>query len=171
MHNYLKSLTYDPKVEPETGAGPAGPRRGVARVRLAYGRACDVEHDDRSMRVDLPIEDGGGATGPDPGQLMRSSLGASLLLGYRFWAQRRGVPLDDVTLEVACEFDPPAPAETEPDAAATWQRIRFEVTVTSSAGPAELQALVDVTHRHSPMLALLSERVEREVRLHIVRPG
>src|SRR5689334_7319778 len=90
----------------ELRAAPAlGAERAEARVRLAYGFACDVEHDDRTVRVDLPVSEGGGATGPHPGQLLRASLGACLVMGYRIWAARFNVPLDDVTVHVACEYD------------------------------------------------------------------
>ena len=45
--------------------------RSRTEVRVAYGLACDVELADRRLRVDLPVESGGGATGPSPGQLLR----------------------------------------------------------------------------------------------------
>src|SRR6187402_176275 len=84
---------------------PAAPQRPVARVERGFGLSCDVRHDDRTIRVDLPRAAGGGATGPHPGQLLRASVGACLVMSCTQWAQRLDVVLDDVQLELACTFD------------------------------------------------------------------
>lgn len=168
MSNLRKSFDNDAGAELSSRSAP---RVGVAEVRLAYGLACDVEHEDRRMRVDLPAEDGGGATGPHPGQLMRASLGACLVMGYRLWAARRAVPLEDVQLRIACEFDAHGELGVEGEEPVGWQRVILDVTLVSSAPAPALQALVETVHRHSPMLALLSADVERELRVRFVDPG
>jgi uncharacterized OsmC-like protein len=156
MHNPLNSLNV------------AADR---ARVRPAYGLACDVEHEDRSMRVDLPASGGGGSTGPHPAQLLRASLGACFLICCRLWAERLALQVDDVTLEIACEYDPISRLTDEATPPSTWERIRFDVTLVSDAAEADLVRLVDLAHRHSPMLALLAPTVERAFSLRIVRPA
>src|SRR4029077_11125250 len=60
-----------------------GRSSGQARIRLGGGGSCEVEHEDRTLRVDSPIGEGGGGTAPSPGQLMQASVGASLAIGYR----------------------------------------------------------------------------------------
>jgi uncharacterized OsmC-like protein len=140
-----------------------------ARVRLAYGLACEVEHDDRRMRVDAKPDDGGGATGPQPAQLMRASLGACLLMGYRIWAARLEVALDDASLEITCDSDARAELGMDPSAALGWTRLRLDVTLYSDAPAAELQRVIDAAHRTSPMLALLSPAIARELHVELRR--
>ena len=97
-------------------------------------------------------------TGPHPAQLLRASLGACFVICCRLWAERLALQLDDVTLEIACEYDPIARLTDEATPPSTWERIRFDVTLVSHAAEADLARLVDLAHRHSPMLALLAPR-------------
>lgn len=146
-----------------------GRSHGSARTELVYGFACDVDLGDRSLRVDLPRAEGGSGTGPHPGQLMRASLGACLAMGYRAWAARLDVPLDDVALEMRCEYDERGQFGVDADTSIGWQRIRWTTTLWSSASVSELERLVETTHRFSPMLANLAPSVTREFELRIVR--
>jgi hypothetical protein len=50
---------------------------------------------------------------------------------------------------------------------AGWKRVVFDVTVWSSAPRADVLALVETTHRTSPMLANLSPRVEQVFQVRI----
>jgi uncharacterized OsmC-like protein len=144
---------------------------GHARVRLVAGLACDVELESRTIRVDQSPSEGGGATGPDPGQLMRASLGASLAMGCRIWGARLGVALDAVEIELTCAYDARGPLGVSDDVAVGWSQIRFDVTLTSAAPADELRRVVEVAARRSPMLATLAPTVERVHRLTIVRPA
>ena len=146
-----------------------GRSHGSARTELAYGFACDVDLGDRSLRVDLPRAEGGSGTGPHPGQLMRASLSACLAMGYRAWAARLDIPLDDVALEMCCEFDERGQLGVDADTSIGWQCVRWTTTLWSSASESELQRLVETTHRLSPMLANLAPSVPREFELRIVR--
>lgn len=154
------------RAQPHTGIA-----RDYARVHLAYGLACDVEHDDRRMRVDAKVADGGGATGPQPEQLMRAGLGACLLMGYRIWAARLDVALDDASLEITCESDVRAELDVDPAAPLGWTRVCLDVTLYSDAPEAELQRVIEIAHRTSPMLALLSPAIARELRVAVQRSG
>jgi uncharacterized OsmC-like protein len=143
---------------------------GRASVRLVHGLACDVEHDDRTLRVDLPQADGGGATGPHPGQLMRASLGACLVVGLRVWAARLDVPVSGIQLDVECEFDPRGQLGADPDAAVGWTRITFDVQVESTAPEADVRRVVETTRSLSPMLANLSPSIEQTFFVRVVTP-
>lgn len=159
---------FERQVAALRSAPALGAERAEARVRLAYGLACDVEHDDRTIRVDLPVSEGGGATGPHPGQLLRASLGACLAMGYRIWAARLDVPLDDVTVHVACEYDTRGQLGVDAAVPAGWTRVEFDVVIESPASAEEIGRVVDTTHRLSPMLANLSAGIELVFRLRVV---
>lgn len=144
--------------------------RGTAQawIRLESGLACEIEHEGGRLRSDQPESEGGDGTGPEPGQLMRASLGAGLAMGYRIWAARLDVPIDRIEVDVSCDYDARGPMGVTPDAPVGWQRVRFDVTITSAAPPDAVRAVVETADRLNPMLANLASSVERVHHLKIV---
>jgi uncharacterized OsmC-like protein len=140
-----------------------------AKVGLAYGLVCEVDLEDRRLRVDLPRSDGGTGSGPHPGQLMRASVASCLVIGYRLWAARLDVALHDVQLELRCEFDERGQLGLDDGVAVGWQRMHWDVTLVSDAAEAELRRVVDVAHRHNPMLANLNQAIARTFEVRIER--
>ena len=141
---------------------------GSARVRLGPDLLCDVEHPGHSLLADAPPDDGGQGLGPEPGELMAASLGASLAMGYRLWSARLDVPLGGAEVDVQCEYDLRGQLGAG-DAPVGWQRLIVSVTVTSPAPEAAVRQMVERADRHCPMLANLSPQIERLHRLTIVR--
>ncbi len=147
------------------------PQRQVAQVALVYGLACDVSHSDRTLRVDLPRAAGGGATGPHPGQLLRASIGACLVMGCVLWARKLGVAIDDVQLELACTYDERGQLGLDASVAVGWQRLELDLLVTSAAAPSEVERVVETARRLSPMLQNLSPAIEQVFRLRVISPS
>jgi uncharacterized OsmC-like protein len=141
---------------------------GQARVRLGPDLLCDVEHPTHSLVADAPPGDGGQGLGPDPGELMAASLGASLAMGYRLWSARLDVPIEGAEVDVMCEYDLRGQLGTG-DAPVGWQRLVVTATVRSQAPEAAVRHMVDLADRHCPMLANLSPRIELIHRLTIAR--
>lgn len=142
---------------------------GHASVRLNAPVTCRVEHEDRVQDVDLPPDEGGTASGPHPGQLMRASLGACLAMGYGLWAARLDVPVEAVSVDVTCDYDSRGQMGLDPSVAVGWQRICFDVTITSAAAEDEVRRVVETADRLSPMLANLNPGIERLHRLTVIR--
>lgn len=142
---------------------------GQVRVRLGADLLCDVEHPYHSLVADAPPDDGGRGLGPDPGELMAASLGASLAMGYRLWSARLDVPLEGAEVEVLCESDLRGQLGSG-EAPVGWQRIVVAATVISAAPEASVRQMVELAERHCPMLANLAPAIERVHRLTIV-PG
>lgn len=148
-----------------------GRASGHALVRLGPGGfACQVEHEDRTARVDQPPSEGGEGSAPHPGQLLRAALGSCLAIGYRLWGARLDVPVDAVTVEVICEYDTRGQLGVTPEVAVGWQTIRFDVTITSAAPRTAIEQVVATADRLNPMLANLASTVRRVHRLHVERP-
>ena len=144
-----------------------------ARVHLGEGFGCDIEHDDRMLRADQPASEGGTATGPHPGQLMRASLGASLAMGYRLWGARLDVAIEAVEVDVLCAYDARGQLGAAEDVAIGWQELTFDVTVTAGPGADAdaVRAVVHTADRLNPMLANLSPSIRRVHHLRVVAPA
>jgi uncharacterized OsmC-like protein len=142
---------------------------GHATVHLGDGFGCDVEEKDRMVRVDQPESEGGAGSGPDPGQLMRASLGACLAMGYRIWGARLDVTIEAVDMEITCEFDARGQTGVSADVAIGWQRIMVDVVIASPEPEDAVRRVVEQADRLSPMLANLSQTVCRVHHLTVVR--
>ncbi len=166
-HAELKEL-YDRKARAMARRPAFARGSGQTKVHMGEGLACEAFHEDGTVRADQPASEGGTATGPHPGQLMRAGLGACLAMGYRLWAARLGTPIDAVDVEIVCAYDARGQMGLAPEIAIGWQRISFHVTIVSAAPPDEIHRVVETADRLSPMLANLSVAVERSHRLTIV---
>jgi uncharacterized OsmC-like protein len=137
-----------------------------ARVRLDDGIRCDVEEGPWRTRIDQSVDEGGTASGPHPGQMMRASIVACLAMAYRLWGARLDVALDRIDVEVLCESD--ARGQLGIDGVSIgWRRIVVDVRITSSAPGADVRRVVETADRLSPMLANLSPAIERVHRLEV----
>jgi uncharacterized OsmC-like protein len=165
----LKEL-FDRKASAMTRRPAFARGSSQARVRLGEGLTCDVEHEDRTFRVDQPTSEGGAGTGPHPGQLMRASLGACLAMGYRIWGARLGVALDAVAVELTCDYDARGQMGVSDEVAVGWEQVRIDVTITSAEPEDAVRRVVATADRRSPMLANLAASVRRLHHLTIVRP-
>lgn len=141
-----------------------------AGVHLTSGLRCEVRHGERVTIVDLPLGEGGDATAPGPGDLMRASLGACLAMSYRAWAARFGFEVNAVEVDVTVEYDARGQLGLSDDVPIGWQRLLFDVRIASDAPADELRRAVEHADRLSPMLANLSPAIERVHTLSIQRP-
>jgi len=138
-----------------------------AGVRLTDGLRCEVRHGELTTVVDLPPAEGGGASGPGPGDLMRASLGACLAMSYRGWAARFGYEVVSVEVSVTVEYDARGQLGLSDEVPIGWQRLLFDVRIVSDAPASELRRAVEQADRLSPMLANLSPAIDRDHTLRI----
>ena len=100
---------------------------------------------------------------------MRACLGSCLVLGYRVWAARLGIPVTNVEIDVTCEFDTRGQLGLDDDVAVGWERIVFDVRIESDASRPEVERLVAHADRLSPMLANLASSITRVHHLTVVK--
>ena len=141
-----------------------------ARVRLGSDLRCDIEHPAHTLVADAAADDGGQGLGPDPGELMSASVGASLAMSYRLWAARLDVPIEAIEVTLLGEHDERGQLGSD-DIPVGWQRLVITVSITSPAPEAAVRQVVEVANRRAPMLANLSPAIERVFRLSVTAPG
>jgi putative redox protein len=69
-------------------------------VRSTTGLRQEVSAGRHRLVADEPVETGGADGGPDPYALLLAALGACTSMTLRLYAQRKGWPLEEVTVEL-----------------------------------------------------------------------
>jgi len=149
-------------LRPSIGQGTA-----VTRVRLRDGLTCDIRDGAWSLTADMSEKYGGNRAGPDPGVFGRAGLGSCLAAGYAMWAARRGVQIDELTVEIQADYDARGELGVDDTVRPAYSEVRIVVDVKSPASEAEVAAMLEEAERHSPWLQVFREPVSvaREARI------
>ncbi|MFI1459433.1 OsmC family protein [Nocardia carnea] len=106
------------------------------------------------LRVDEPPALGGEGTAPNPVEVYLGALISCQIVTYRFWAQRLGIVVEDLSIEAEGDLDIRGFFGLDERVRAGFQAVRVRVKITgpeTSERYAELQAAVDA---HCPVLDL-----------------
>ncbi|HEY9257278.1 OsmC family protein [Chitinophaga sp.] len=109
-----------------------------------------IEARDHRWLADEPAEAGGGDTGPQPGELLLSSLAACTAVTVKMYANRKKWPLDNV--EVELRFN----SAGKPDPLTTV--IDMEVHFTGNLSEEQLARLLQIAHS-CPVHKILSNPI------------
>lgn len=167
-HDDLRTL-YEHQARSLTRRPSLGQASAQSRVHLVSDTKAEAHSGLRVTHVELPTDHGGTDTAPHPGELMRACLGSALVLGYRVWASRLGVPVTNIDVSVTSEFDTRGELGLDADVAIGWERIIFDVRIESDAPALEVARLVAHANRLCPMLANLSSTITRVHHLTVVK--
>lgn len=149
------------------------PERGVSTARsvsvLGAGLRCRSEERATTLDTDLPAALGGGADGPTPMALLRAALGACLAMGYRLRAAELGVDLTAVRVTVESDADVRGMLDADAGVPAGFLALRAHVELESAAPHADVQRMVELADRLSPMLDVLARATTVERTMSIRR--
>jgi uncharacterized OsmC-like protein len=148
--------------------------RSTARTTVTLqpgGSACEIEDGPWKLVADLSTGQGGGGVAPDPGVFGRGALGACLVLGYEMWAAAMGVRIDAARVTVESDFDAAGMYGVDDTISPGWQAVRCIVEITSPDPEERVAEVVEKSHRHSPLLADISQPVAVTCDLRVTASG
>ncbi|KQR98546.1 osmotically inducible protein OsmC [Williamsia sp. Leaf354] len=126
--------------------------RGAAVAHDAV--ASTIRLGQYSVEVDEPPALGGENTAPNPVEYYLASLLSCQVVTYRFWAEKLGISVDDISATAEGDLDVNGFFGFDDDVRAGFGEVRLEITVTGPESQErydELQAAVDA---HCPVLDL-----------------
>ena len=98
------------------------------------GLRCTVTSGRFQMIVDEPVSAGGTDSGPQPTELLLSSVASCLTLAIAFTARKRGIELGDLRVSVTGVYDGP-------------RFVEIDSTVHSEPEPADFERLLAAAER------------------------
>jgi len=138
----------------------------VVRVVSEDGLRQGITAGRHRLIADEPVESGGADAGLDPYALLLAALGACTSMTLRLYAQRKGWPLEEVTVELEyAHVHAKDCAECE-GAGGFIERIRRRIRLRGPLDPAQVARLAEIARRcpvHKTLVAGL--RVADDVAL------
>ena len=120
-------------------------------IRVVRDQQAPMRHEihigRHNLASDLSVEEGGGATGPNPHDLYDAALGACTALTVLWYAKRKNIPVE--VIEVSVERD----ASQERTGI---YRLSTELTLTGPLSAAQRDELLHVA-RKCPVHKLMTE--------------
>ncbi len=123
----------------------------------------EVKLRSHTLTVDEPHGIGGTDAGPTPVELVLAALGTCQEITYRAFATALSIPVTGVAVTVEGDIDLRGFFAIDDSIRPGFERIRVQVTLTSTADAQSLQRLTDAVNRHCPVLDMLSTPVPTAV--------
>lgn len=139
----------------------------TAKATLTDGLTCQIGVEAFKFVSDMPEVAGANGTGPSPSQYVEAALVSCLAIGYRMSFAARGLPVDQIDVEVTGSFDARGLYGVGKVSPGFDGPVRYAVNVVS---PANEEAVVDALNwaeAHSPLLHILREPVKLKRELNI----
>jgi putative redox protein len=133
-------------------------------IRVTRDRSGSMKHvvavRDHRLTVDEPSAQGGEDAGPTPHDLYDAALGACKALTVLWYARRRQIPVEDITVSVE--------RDARDERAGTY-RLRATVALTGALSEAQRQELLTVAGK-CPVHKLMTQATT-EVVTELAPPG
>ena len=145
-----------------------GHHTGSSVTTLVDGLRCETSVGAWTIATDLAPALGGERSAPSPTVLLSAALGACLAMGYQLRAAERGIELTSVRVTVETDSDVRGMLPCDAAAPPGFTEIRYVVEVESPAQRHDLERIVELADRLSPVLDALTRvnRVQRTVAIN-----
>ena len=130
---------------------------------LVDGLRCETEAGGWTIASDLRPALGGEGSAPTPTMLLSAALGACLAMGYQLRAAEHGIELTSVRVTVETDSELCGMLQCDAAAPPGFTEIRYHVEIESPARASDIERIVDLADRLSPVLDALTRanRVQR----------
>jgi uncharacterized OsmC-like protein len=125
-------------------------RTGVRKIRIR----------DFQLLSDSGLASGGFDLGPTPVELLFASLGSCLVSTFLNQAATRGVPVDEVNIEVNGQTDPRASLPNYPDVPISPHDVSYVLRVKSAASMEAIRDVFEAAERYCTVSALFAKSQE-----------
>jgi uncharacterized OsmC-like protein len=122
---------------------------------LDIGLCCSTSERSHEIAVDMAPAFGGDGSAPNPVTRLRAALGACLAIGYRMHAAERGIELTSVRVTVEADSDVRGMLDPEACAPPGFTALRYRVEIESPSPADEVEHVVELADRLSPVLDAL----------------
>src|SRR5688572_6936114 len=151
-------------------ATKARAKNAPATARLTEGLKCEVTgpHGARLL-TDMPPAMGGGASGPNPGWLLRAALASctATVIGMR--AAKLGMTLSNVEVTVETDSDLRGILGLDENVSARHAAMRMKVKISApDQSPAALRELVEWAEAHSPVSCTVKQKPVCSLEIEVV---
>jgi uncharacterized OsmC-like protein len=127
--------------------------------------ALDMRSRQHRVSVDEPGALGGEDAAPGPVDYALVALASCQAISYRFWAEKLGIALDDVDVEVEADLDLRGFLGFDEAVRPGFTAVRVEITPKGPESAERYQELADRVDEHCPVLDLFANAtpIERRV--------
>jgi uncharacterized OsmC-like protein len=141
---------------------------GSSVTTLVEGLRCETEAGGWTIASDLRPAMGGEGSAPTPTVLLSSALGGCLAMGYQLRAAEHGIELSSVRVTVETDSELRGMMQCDAGVPPGFTELRYRVELESRAATSEVERIVDLADRLSPVLDALTRvnRVRRTVSIN-----
>ncbi|MCL5997180.1 MAG: OsmC family protein [Chloroflexi bacterium] len=135
-------------------AGEDGRVQFVAETRLVKGYETAANIRGFQQVIDEPPSLGGTNQGPNPVEIVLAALGACQEIVYATYATLLNIQIDRLDIKVVGHLDPRGFYGVA-DVPAGFERVEFEVNLSSPSPADQVRQLVQIVNQHCPVLDIL----------------
>ena len=154
-----QTTTLDTTQRSDNGAGPPERLTTQTRASLVSGTAVRITARDHAFTIDEPHDLGGTDSGANPIEHLLAALGACQVITYQVWAEKLGITLDSIDLDLTGEIDLRGFLGTAEDVRPGFDGITVHATLTGPESTERYQELIDTVEQHCPVLDNLQNTV------------
>lgn len=121
------------------------------------GYKTEISSRSHSILSDEPIESNGTDTGMTPYELFLSSIGACKAITMRMYAERKGLPLEDVSIELEHSKIPAEECKDSETKIGKIDKIDIKVSITGNLTEEQKERILEIGERCPVQRTILSE--------------